>query len=114
MELLDKAKSLRKNSTCMEIKIWNSLRSRRFQGFKFRRQSPFGNYIVDFVCIEKKLIIEIDGGQHNEWRQNEYDNRRTDYLNNLGYEVLRFWNNEVQQQFDVVMDVIYKYLMNDV
>nr|WP_238400747.1 DUF559 domain-containing protein [Legionella bononiensis] len=53
MELLDKAKSLRKNSTCMEIKIWNSLRSRRFQGFKFRRQCPFGHYIVDFVCIEK-------------------------------------------------------------
>jgi very-short-patch-repair endonuclease len=114
MELLDKAKNLRKNSTSMETKIWNSLRSRRFQGFKFRRQCPFGNYIVDFVCIEKKLIIEIDGGQHNDCRQHEYDNRRTDSLNNLGYDVLRFWNNEVQQQFDLVMDVIYKYLMNDI
>ncbi|MBL7481089.1 endonuclease domain-containing protein [Legionella bononiensis] len=113
MELLDKAKKLRKNSTSMESKIWNSLRSRRFQGFKFRRQCPLGNYIVDFICIEKKLIIEIDGGQHNECRQNEYDKIRTNYLNHLGYKVLRFWNNEVQQQFDLVMDVIYNFLMND-
>ncbi|RUR18290.1 endonuclease domain-containing protein [Legionella sp. km535] len=114
MELLDKAKKLRKNSTCMETKIWHSLRSRRFQGFKFRRQCPLGNYIVDFVCFEKKLIIEIDGGQHNDFTQQEYDNKRTDYLNHLGYEVLRFWNDEVQQQFDLVMDVIYRCLLKDV
>ena len=84
----------------------DSPRVRRFKGFKFRRQCTFGHYIVDFVCIEKKLIIDIDGGQHNDCKQNDYDNRRTHYLNHLGYEVLRFWNNEVQQQFDSVMDVL--------
>ncbi|WP_133141327.1 endonuclease domain-containing protein [Legionella moravica] len=99
MGLIDNAKSLRKNSTCMEIKRWNSPGSQRFQGFKFRRQCTIGTYIIDFVCIEKKLIIGIGGGQQNECWQNEYDNRKTNYLNNSGCEILRLWNNEVQQQF---------------
>nr|WP_238400746.1 DUF559 domain-containing protein [Legionella bononiensis] len=74
----------------------------------------FWSLYCRFRLYRKKLIIEIDGGQHNNCRPNEYDERRTNYLNNLGYEVLRFWNNEVQQQFDFVMDVIYNYLMNEV
>lgn len=65
-------------------------------GLKFRRQCPLGSYIVDFICIEKMLIIEIDGGQHNEDKQQDYDQRRTEFLNGLSYHVLRFWNNEVQ------------------
>ena len=104
------AKILRKQSTPMEIKLWNSLRSRRFMGLKFRRQCPLGSYIADFICIEKQLIIEIDGGQHNEDKQLEYDKRRTAFLNGLGYYVLRFWNNEVLLQFDAVMDQIYKHV----
>lgn len=108
MPTLANAKILRKQSTPMEIKIWNRLRSRRFMGLKFRRQCPLGLYIVDFVCIEKMLIIEIDGGQHNEEKQHEYDKRRTKFLNDLGYTVLRFWNNEILLQFDAVMDQIYQ------
>ena len=114
MSLLTNAKKLRKQSTPTEIKIWQSLRSRRFEDLKFRRQCPFGAYVVDFICIEKKIIIEIDGGQHNEPKQQEYDEKRSAYFNKLGYRVLRFWNNEVFCQFDVVMDLIYKYAMEDV
>ena len=92
----------------MEIKLWNQLRSRRFMGLKFRRQCPLGPYIVDFICIEKKLILEVDGGQHNEEIQLDYDKLRTEFLKDMGYHVLRFWNNEVLLQFDTVMDQIYK------
>lgn len=114
MTILDNAKKLRRQSTPTEIKLWAQLRSRRFLGLKFRRQSPLGSYIVDFVCIEKKLIIEIDGGQHNENNQRDYDQRRTAFLNGLGYTVIRFWNNEILWQFDVVMDQLYKYACSDV
>ena len=107
MTNLAKAQLLRKQSTPMEIKLWNRLRARRFMGLKFRRQSPMGSYIVDFICIEKKLIIEIDGGQHNEHEQQNYDNRRTEFLKSMGYNVLRFWNNAVSNQFDAVMEQIY-------
>lgn len=110
MSSLANARKLRKQSTPMEIKIWHTLRSRRFEGIKFRRQCRLGRYIVDFICIEKKLIIEIDGGQHNEPEQQQYDEIRTAYFNRLGYKVLRFWNFEVSQQFDAVMDLIYDRL----
>ena len=76
-------------------------------GLKFRRQSPMGSYIVDFICIEKKLIIEIDEGQHNEHEQQNYDNRRTEFLKSMDYNVLRFWNNALSNQFDAVMEQIY-------
>ena len=76
----------------------------------YRRQCPLGHYIVDFICIEKMLIIEIDGGQHNEKKHQDYDKHRTAFLNTLGYTVLRFWNNEILQQFDVVMDQIYQHV----
>lgn len=112
MTLLANAKRLRRESTPCEIKLWSHLRSRRFMGLKFRRQCPLGTYIVDFVCIEKKLIIELDGGQHNEDTQKEYDKRRTEFLNSLEFNVIRFWNNEVLMQFDVVMDQIYKQVCN--
>lgn len=109
MSILENARQLRKQSTPMENRIWSHLRSRRFMGVKFRRQCPIGPYIVDFVCIEKKLIIELDGGQHNEPSQQEYDKHRTAYLKELNYTVLRFWNNEVVVDFDMVMDQIYFY-----
>lgn len=112
MTLLANAKILRKNSTPGEIKLWSHLRSRRFMGLKFRRQCPLGSYIVDFICIEKKLIIELDGGQHNENTQQDYDKRRTEFLNGLGFNVIRFWNNEILLQFDAVMDRIYEQACN--
>lgn len=112
MTLLANAKILRKNNTPGEIKLWGRLRSRRFMGLKFRRQCPLGPYIVDFVCIEKKLIIELDGGQHNEDKQQEYDKCRTEFLNGLGFNVIRFWNNEILLQFDDVMAQIYEQACN--
>lgn len=110
MTSLANAKILRRQSTPMEIKLWSRLRSRRFMGLKFRRQCPLGSYIVDFICIEKMLIIEIDGGQHNENKQQDYDKRRTEFLKGLSYHVLRFWNNEVQWKLDAVMAQIYQHV----
>ncbi len=83
------AQALRKKSTDAEIYLWRLLRNRKFHGFKFRRQHPIGGYIVDFICHERRLIIELDGSQHKE--NVRYDHERTVYLRKLGYRVLRFW-----------------------
>jgi very-short-patch-repair endonuclease len=104
MTLLEKAKSLRRNQTDAENRLWYYLRAQRFMGLKFKRQKPIGSYIVDFVCWEQKLVIEIDGGQHAE--QIEYDIRRTQYLESEGYQVLRFWNNQVISELEGVLEVI--------
>ena len=99
---LNYARSMRKNSTKQEIIIWNILRNRQFKNLKFRRQYPIGNYIVDFICLENNLIIEIDGGQHNTPGNIEYDRQRSEYLKNLGYKVVRFWNNDINENIDGV------------
>ena len=96
--------------TDAENLLWRYLRNRNINGFKFRRQHPIENYVVDFVCLEKNLIIEVDGGQHSE--SYEYDQSRTNIFNKTGYKVLRFWNNEVLNSIDVVLDVINKELEN--
>jgi very-short-patch-repair endonuclease len=75
--------------------LWRHLRDRRLAGFKFRRQSPIGRYIVDFVCFEAKVILELDGSQHAEEAQAERDCVRDEWLGSQGFEVLRFWNTEV-------------------
>lgn len=103
--MLEKAKNLRKNQTDAERLLWNSLRNRQLANKKFRRQHVVGPYIVDFVCLETKLVIEIDGGQHLE--QMDYDENRTTYLQSLGYKVIRFWNNEVLRETDAVLNAIY-------
>ena len=95
------ARSLRKNQTDAERKLWRCLRARELCGFKFRRQYPIAPYIVDFICVEKRLIVEIDGGQHAT--MTEIDNTRTEFLNARGCRVLRFWNNEVLDQLDAVL-----------
>ncbi|QSB01070.1 endonuclease domain-containing protein [Methylomonas sp. EFPC1] len=100
----DLARSLRKNQTDAERVIWQQLRNRQLLGCKFRRQQVIGPFIVDFVCLEPKLVIEVDGGQHAE--QQEYDQNRSHYLQRLGYRVLRFWNHEVLQNRLAVMEVI--------
>lgn len=102
------ARQLRKSMTDAEQALWLPLRKRQILDFKFRRQHPIGPYICDFVCIEQKLIIEVDGGQHSE--AIAYDRSRDKYLRLQGYHVLRFWNNEVLLQRDAVLDVIYAYL----
>ena len=97
------ARNLRKSSTIQERRLWNLLKNRQFHNLKFKRQQPIGDYIVDFICKEAKIIIEIDGGQHNEPENINYDKVRTEYLNNLGYKVIRFWNNEIYENIEGVI-----------
>ena len=96
------ARNLRKNSTPEERKIWNLLRNRKFLNLKFKRQFPIGQYIVDFVCEEKKIVIEIDGGQHNELEEQIKDDIRTKFIETKGYKVYRFWNNDIKENIDGV------------
>lgn len=103
------AKELRKRQTDAEQKLWLELRGRRLEGVKFKRQVPKGNYIVDFVCEEKKLIVEVDGSQHMDERA-EYDEERTVYLENEGYRVIRFWSNEVLTNIKGVLLMITEVL----
>lgn len=102
--MLDNAKALRSNQTEAEQRLWYHLRAHRFMGLKFKRQKPVGRYIVDFVCLEHRLIIELDGGQHAE--QVVYDQHRDAWLRSQGYTVLRFWNNDVMQQLEGVLEQI--------
>jgi very-short-patch-repair endonuclease len=106
--LRQRARDLRKNSTDAERHLWYHLRASRF-GFKFKRQVPIGTYIVDFVCLEKRLIIELDGGQHID--NQIYDTKRTDWLMTQGFKVLRFWNNDVFQQMPSVLEIITSALL---
>ena len=105
---LEKARELRKNLTPQERKMWQLLRNHRFQGYDFRRQYPIGCYIVDFICRSKKIIIEIDGSQHNQAENLEYDKKRTEYLKTLGYQVIRFWNNDIDNKFDEVYNKLLR------
>ena len=104
------AKILRKNMTAQEIKLWGIFRNLAFCRCKYRRQVPIGNYVADFVCEQKNLIIEIDGGQHNEEENIEYDDVRTKFLELEGYQVLRFWNTEIDYEIEKVKEVIYSKL----
>ena len=89
------ARNLRRKQTDAERKIWRVLRGRQFENSKFRRQEPIGQYIVDFVSLERQLIIEIDGGQHNQQSESEKDEIRTKWLEKKGFKVIRFWNTDV-------------------
>ena len=100
------AKELRRNQTDCERVLWNKLRNRQFLNLKFRRQHIIDHYIIDFICLEKKLIIELDGGQHNTPENKAYDEKRSQHLKDKGYRVLRFWNHDVLQQTDSVFERI--------
>jgi very-short-patch-repair endonuclease len=104
------ARTLRRNQSDAEEKLWLNLWRRSLNNIKFRRQQPIGNYIVDFISFEKKLIIEIDGGQHNESPGKQKDSQRTIWLESKGYRVLRFWNNEVLENLDGVLEKIKELL----
>ena len=108
--LTELAKTLRKNSTPQERLLWKILRNSNINNFKFKRQYPIGNYIVDFICKEKLLIIEIDGGQHNEELNMQHDIERTKYLNDRGFKVLRFWNTDIDNNIADVYEEILKWL----
>ncbi len=98
-------KTLRTNQTDAESRLWHHLRSRRFQGWKFRRQHILQGYIVDFICLERKLVIELDGGQHAD--QEAYDHHRTRVLEKDGFKVMRFWNNDVLNNLEGVLEMIF-------
>ncbi len=106
------AKNLRKRTTEAENLLWRRLRGKQIEGFKFRRQEPIGSYIVDFVCFEKKIIVELDGSQHAQEVQKENDSERTEWLEKEGFKVLRFWNNEVSGNIEGVLETIRKGLIN--
>ena len=101
-KLLELAKKLRTNQTDAEQKLWFYLRAHRFVNVKFKRQKPVGSYIVDFVSMEHRLVIEADGGQHGSKK----DEQRDAWLKMQGFTVLRFWNNEILQQTDAVLEKI--------
>ena len=99
----NRARRLRRNSTIAELRLWNRLRSRSIAGCKFVRQEPIGPYIVDLVCRERRLVIEVDGGQHTT---DPRDGVRQKWLIDRRYRVLRFWNNEVLRNMDGVLETI--------
>lgn len=105
---LERAKNLRKNTTDAEQKLWLHLRSRSLSGYKFRRQHPIGPFITDFCCVAKRLIIELDGGQHKE--NAAYDERRTRFLETQGYRVIRFWDDEVFRNPEGMLEFILEKL----
>ena len=105
-----RARALRKRMTDAERLLWRHLRNRELGGWKFRRQYPVGPFIVDFICVEKNVVIEVDGGQHAE--NEALDLQRSAYLNKMGYRVLRFWNNEVLQETEAVLTAIFAILAN--
>ena len=102
------SRSLRREMTDAEKLLWRQLRMKQFEGHKFRRQHPLGNYIVDFVCLEAALILEVDGGQHAENANN--DAIRTQWLQEKGFHVMRFWNNEVLNNIEGVKLAVWNYL----
>ena len=109
ISLKQKRKVLRNNATLQERVLWLYLKSSGL-GYKFQRQHSIGNYIVDFYCRDKNLIIEIDGIQHDDIDDRLYDEERTMYFESLGYKVVRFWNNEINTNIDGVLLKIGGYL----
>ena len=104
MTQLSRARRLRRQSTDAERLLWSKLRDRRMMNCKFRRQFPVGRYVVDFVCRKHNLIIEIDGGHHAD--RQVYDAVRSEWLQSRGFDVLRYWDNEVLTQMDSVSESI--------
>src|SRR5258706_3419563 len=109
--LLGFARDVRHEATDAEKRMRRVLRDRRLSGFKFRRQYPVEGYIVDFFCARCRFAIELDGGQHDEGANRAYDERRTEKLESLGIQILRFWDNQVLKETEAVVGTIYRELM---
>jgi len=107
-KIMHRAAELRLNLTPAERKLWSRLRAHRLGGVGFRRQHAIGNYITDFCAPSKMLVVELDGSQHLD--QKVYDNERTAFLASKGYKVLRFYNNDVMNNIDKVLEVILENL----
>ncbi len=105
----DRRADLRNDSTHEEYILWQYLRKRRL-GFKFQRQHSIGPYVVDFYCAKRRLIIELDGNFHTEKFSKEYDTERTKYLESLNHIVIRFWNSEIRNNIEYVIQIILKDL----
>lgn len=102
-------RTLRNAPTDAERLLWRHLKSRQIEGCKFRRQHPFDDYILDFVCLERRVVVELDGSQHFD--ATKYDEERSRFLRIAGFEILRFWNNEVFGELDAVLEVIRRKLV---
>jgi len=108
--LLLASRKLRREQTPWEDKLWYSLREKRFYGLRFRRQFVIGHYIVDFCCFQKKLVVELDGSHHDEQINRQNDAERTAILEAQGYRMIRFWNNEVDENIEGVLETIINNL----
>jgi very-short-patch-repair endonuclease len=108
-KIVQRARELRRNPTDTERKLWHHIRDKQIENYRFRRQRPIGKYIVDFICLEANLVIELDGGQHAD--QQQYDAERTKYLTAQGLHVLRYWNNDVMQNIEGVLEDILAALL---
>ena len=106
MNLVARARRLRREQTDAERLLWGHLRGRRLNGYRFKRQDPRAPFIVDFVCAERALVVELDGGQHGADAALAYDARRTALLERDGLRVIRFWNDEVMSNLHGVLDII--------
>jgi very-short-patch-repair endonuclease len=102
--ILHNARELRRSLTLTETKLWQRLRNNSLDGYKFRRQTPMGSYILDFCCFSASLVIEIDGASHDE--RLEYDEQRTAWLNEQGFKVMRFTNQEILQNLEGILETI--------
>ncbi|EIJ35404.1 endonuclease domain-containing protein [Thiothrix nivea] len=102
----EKARCLRQQSTAEEALLWEALRNRRLAGYKFRRQYAIDQYIVDFICVSERLVIELDGTHHADAEQIAYDEVRSQFMQAAGYRILRFWNHHVEQDMTDVLNTI--------
>jgi very-short-patch-repair endonuclease len=108
--LIQRTRQLRRDMSDAEKRLWYHLRGRKMDGHRFRRQVPIGSYIADFACLSARLVIEVDGGQHNEEATETLDGHRTEWLKTKGYRVLRFWNSDVLTDIDSVTETIFNEL----
>lgn len=109
MKRIALARRLRRDKTDAERLLWSRLRDRRLRGFKFRRQVPIEGCVVDFACVDAKLVIELDGGQHNEMRAK--DAVRTETIERTGYALIRFWNHDVIRDVEAILTEIDRALL---
>jgi very-short-patch-repair endonuclease len=109
-QIMYKAGILRKSMTSAESKLWQALRRRELAGFRFRRQHPINYYIADFFCYQAMLVVEVDGGYHLEKEQFERDKQRTKVINEFNIRVIRFTNDEVENNIDNVINEIMRWL----